>query len=666
METKNSVLIVDDEKTSLLYLNRLLDSNYVIYTARHAEEAIERANKYLPDLILLDIIMPGMTGYEVLAALKASEKTRDIPVIFITGLSSGEDEMKGLDLGAADYISKPFNPGIVKLRVRNQIKIINQTRLIIAKETAERSSRAKSEFLSRMSHEMRTPMNAVIGMMNLAQMTDDAAKREDCFIKAGVASRNLLHLIDDVLDISDIEDGKLNLAPSEFRFAETVKSILDEKSLLFGERHQELITDIDPSIPEFLICDKKRIVQVIGNLLSNAGKFTGDNGLIQFKAFALNSENDSLTIQIEVVDNGIGISEEQQKSLFTAFEQVDGGVSRKYGGAGLGLYISKSIAEKMGGGIWAESEPGKGSKFTFTFKAQVKVPDPKADPASFHGKTALLVEDVDINREIVMAMLEDTGLNFISAENGREALDLFTASPDKFDVILMDINMPEMDGVEATRRIRALGAPEGMRVPIIAMTANILMSEVETYLAAGMNGHIGKPIDIAELIDKIQKLTSSEYLVENGVEYDEMKCDSEYKFGIAWDDSLLTGNEDVDKQHHQIFELLSGLVSACEDGTAADKLKQTLAALVDYTVKHFADEEALQIEYSYPGYEQHREKHEEFKVTVGNLVQRFVESGSSAELSRDLNRILVKWLIQHIKSDDKEIGVYIKTVVNDK
>lgn len=516
MEAKNSILIVDDEKINLLYLNRLLDSDYMVYTAKNAEEALERASKYQPDLILLDIVMPGMDGYGAISALKESEKTKDIPVIFITGLSSSEDEMKGLGLGAADYISKPFNPEIVKLRVRNQIKIICQTRLIIAKEIAEKSSRAKSEFLSRMSHEMRTPMNAIIGMTDLAQRTDDPVKREDCYIKVNSASRNLLQLIDGVLDISDIEYGKLSLTLSECRFADMLINILDEKSLLFEERRQTLVTEIDPSVPEILICDEKRVAQVIENLLSNAGKFTGEYGSIQFKASVLDKENDLLTMRIEVTDNGIGISEEQQINLFSAFEQIDGGISRKYGGAGVGLYISKSIAEMMGGEIWVESEPGKGAKFTFTFKAQFKAPIATADaPASFYGKTALLVEDVEINREIVMAMLEETGLSFLCAENGREALDIFMAAPDKIDVILMDVNMPEMDGVEATRRIRGLGTPEGIRIPIIAMTANVLSNEVETYLAAGMNDHVGKPIDIDELTRKIQKYTASEYSSEN-------------------------------------------------------------------------------------------------------------------------------------------------------
>ena len=843
MNRKNSILVVDDDKSDLIYLHHLLGADYTIYVARDAKEAISRANEHRPDIILLDVIMPEINGYEVLSALKEQENTKDIPVIFTTGLSSREDETKGLDLGAEDYIIKPFNDAIVKLRVRNQIRIVNQmhmldkrfkqqilmtsiaqsfltdehtdvlftktlrmigefmeiaqvllyrldedgatfvctnewfdpglsiatrvgsklslegpmrsfidslstsgelnlhsngldtmdnimpyrgsfqnyiatpiftkgkicafldfsretgtmewkdseinfacltasilsevferdaiehdlntvlklqSELVIAKEQAEHSSRAKSDFLSRMSHEMRTPMNAIINLSALAHKTDDQAKKDDYFIKIDNASRGLMRLIDDVLDITDIDEGKLILAPSEFNFAAMLKNVIGQNTVTI-DKHQTVETDVDPSIPETLICDDKLLAKVIDYLLVNASKFSRENSIIQFKAFVLNTIHDELTVQVEIIDTGIGISADQQKNLFTAFEQVDGGISRKYGGAGLGLYMSKTIVEMMGGEIWVESEIDKGSKFAFTFRAQVKSTDENDDaPVSFIGKTALLVEDVEINREIVIALLEDSQMNIVCAENGREAVEFFSTNPGKYDVIFMDINMPEMNGIEATRSIRALEAPDGTRVPIIAMTANVLKNEVELYLEAGMDDHIGKPIDIDILIKKISKYTTPDYSIEKEMEDKERKSDSDIKFGIAWDDSLLTGNDIVDTQHRQIFTLLSRLVGACEDGTALEKLRETLDALVDYTVKHFADEEALQIKCNYPGYIKHREMHEDFKKTVGRLAQRFAESGSSAELNDDLNIVLIKWLVQHIRNEDKNIGEYIR------
>jgi CheY-like chemotaxis protein len=324
--------------------------------------------------------------------------------------------------------------------------------------------------------------------------------------KINSAASHLLQLIDDVLDMSDIEDKKFHLVCAEFSFTVAIQEILNRVNPYIKEKQQSLTTDIDPSIPDIIISDEKRLTQVILNLLSNAGKFTPEQGTIQINAFVLETENETLTMQIEIIDNGIGISKEQQENLFVPFEQADGGIDRKFGGAGLGLPISKHIIELMNGEIWIESEPGKGSKFAFTMKAQLKATETQDDgPVSFEGKTALLVEDVEINREIVIALLEDTELQRECAENGREALELYTAAPERFDVILMDINMPEMDGVEATRQIRALETSNERQIPIIAMTANVLTSEVETYFAVGMNDHVGKPIDFDKLMNTLMK-----------------------------------------------------------------------------------------------------------------------------------------------------------------
>ena len=507
METtpNNNILIVDDEKSNIMVLSDILNADYILQIARDGYDAIERANKYVPDLILLDILMPGMDGYEVLSELKKSEKTRNIPVVFITGLNSSDDETKGLSLGAADYISKPFNYAIVKLRVQNQIKIVNQMRLIIEKELAEKSSRAKSEFLSRMNHEMRTPMNAIIGMISMIKSTNDDQKRNEYIKKAGNASHSLMRLIDDVLDISAIDENNLIFNEAEFNFVSMLKNIEDEARLLCNEKHQTLTSEIDPSSPITIICDEKRLSQVIMNLLMNAHKFTEEHGSIHLKVFSLEQDHETATMLIEIIDNGIGISKEQQEHLFTAFEQIDGGIDRKYSGAGIGLYISKKIVEMMGGNIWVESEQGKGSKFSFTFKSHIKMEDNKLESGvSLEGKIAMLVDDIEINLDILKTILEETGMNFVCVQSGREAVELFAADSDKYDAILMDINMPDMDGVEATRRIRALGT-HGMRVPIIAVTANTSHDEVKGYLSAGMTDHVGKPIDNGVILRKIKK-----------------------------------------------------------------------------------------------------------------------------------------------------------------
>ena len=509
MEIKNSILIIDDEKSNLLYLNHILSADYKIYTARNSYEGIQRANQYDPDLILLDIIMPGMDGYEMLAELKNSDKTKNIPVIFITGLSSKDDEEKGLNLGAEDYIAKPFSDAIVKLRVRNQIKIKNQNRLIISKEIAERSSRNKAEFLSRMSHEMRTPMNAILGMTAIAQNTNDPEKIKNSLKKTENASKELLKLINNVLEISDIEEGKIKLEFSEFSLGKFLQNVFNKYCESFKDKNIYFTSTIDPLIPELIMCDEKRLAQIIENLLSNAQKFTPENGMVKINVFLKNKKDDLLTIQVDVSDNGIGISEKCHENIFDAFEQFDGGINRKYNGAGLGLSISKGLVRMMNGDIWVEPRLNEGSTFSFTFDA--KIPEEKTGEGysgKFCNKTALLAEDVEINREIVIAMLEDTQLKIVCASNGLEAVNIYEKDPEKFDVIFMDINMPEMDGLEASRRIRKfeeeLRLSERLQgVPIIAMTANVLPEEIEKCLDAGMTDHIGKPVDFEILVNKI-------------------------------------------------------------------------------------------------------------------------------------------------------------------
>ena len=504
---KNSVLIVDDENSNIMALSHILSPSYTVYAVKNGQKAVEAARKYLPDVILLDIVMPDMDGYAVIGALKASDETRNIPVIFITGLNNPGDEEKGLSLGAADYISKPFVPAVVKLRVQNQIKIINQTLMIIEKETAAKTLRSRSEFLSRMSHEMRTPLNAIMGMTLLAKNASGGVKRDEMLDEVSRASGQLLKLIDDVLEMSDIEDNKLRLVCSGFRFTDVLDEVLSRTAPDIDKKSQTLTTCIDPAIPDTLYGDETRISEVISNLLSNAVKFTPEHGAVQIAASALKKDEESVTLQVEVADDGIGMTAEQRERLFIPFEQGDGGIDRKFGGAGLGLAIAKYLVGLMGGKIWAETRPGKGSKFIFTADLLLRPSEiPEEDRfGSLSGKTVLLADDVDINREIVLAMLEDTGLKIVCAENGLEALEVFSAAPHEYDAILMDVNMPVMDGVEATRRIRALETSEAARVPIIAMTANVLISEVEKFLAEGMTGHIGKPVEIDKLLGVLRQ-----------------------------------------------------------------------------------------------------------------------------------------------------------------
>jgi len=395
-EKKNTVLVTDDETANIIALTSILSPEYEVLASKNGADAISLAKEHMPDVILLDVLMPDMDGYEVITALKSTEQTRDIPVIFITGLDNIDAEKKGLALGAADYIPKPFSPDIVKLRVQIQIKLVNHIRaleerdemerqlniikeleagLIAAKEEAENhreraehSSRAKSEFLARMSHEMLTPMNAVVGMLQVIKIRGVPENIKGCINEINSASSHLLEMITDVLDVTGMEYGVFKLNEATFDVKSTIREILETVEYNAAQKKQILSTKIDPTIPSYLLGDENRLKQVISNLLANAVKFTPENGEISFNAKKQDEGNDSVTLRFEIIDNGIGISDEQQKALFTFFEQADGSNTRKHGGIGVGLALSRRIIEMMGGEIWIDSELNKGAKFSFTCK----------------------------------------------------------------------------------------------------------------------------------------------------------------------------------------------------------------------------------------------------------------------------------------------------------
>ncbi len=385
-----------------------------------------------------------------------------------------------------------------------------------AREMAEQASRAKSEFLARMSHEMRTPMNAIIGMTQLYSLASDHQRKDECVNKIGGASRLLLSVINDVLDMSKIEAGKFEIVNAGFIFPELVTQIVDVFSLKIAECGQTLKQIIDRSIPHELIGDSQCIVQVLTNLLSNAVKFTPDGGTITFCAESLDDDGVICRVRFTVSDTGIGISKEQQARIFQSFEQADGGVSRKYGGSGLGLAISKHMIEMMGGKIWVESAVGQGSSFYFDLplrhaRSEAKPHDftsggpVESDEGIFAGRRILLAEDVELNREIITAMLGCTAVEIDPAFDGVEALKKFRATPESYDLILMDIQMPNMDGYETTRHIRASNLCGAATIPIIAMTANVFKEDIERCKECGMNSHIGKPVDLNIVIETLKQ-----------------------------------------------------------------------------------------------------------------------------------------------------------------
>lgn len=412
-------------------------------------------------------------------------------------------------------ILKLVSGAVTSLLIRAEAEKV----LVKAKEEAELSNRAKSSFLSRMSHEMRTPLNAVIGMTTIAQNSHSQEKMEYCLGKISEASLHLLGVINDILDMSKIEAGKFELSNTEFDFERMLKRVTDMIEFKVNEKRQHFIVHFDPAMPARIIADEQRLAQVLTNLLSNAVKFTPESGSITLSARMTGGEGNSRVFRFDVTDSGIGVTEEQKARLFAPFEQADGSVSRKFGGTGLGLSISKNIVELMGGRIWIESEPGKGSNFAFEITAepgraggsqaafhsrQLPAAEEKNLAGIFAGYTILLAEDVEINREIITTLLEETGVAIDCAEDGGRAVKLFTENPAKYALILMDIHMPEMNGYEATTAIRALGG-KGAQIPIIAMTANVFKEDIDRCLASGMNDHLGKPIEIDALIKRLRR-----------------------------------------------------------------------------------------------------------------------------------------------------------------
>ena len=393
----------------------------------------------------------------------------------------------------------------------------SQLELESALDGAQSANRAKSVFLANMSHEIRTPINAIVGMTAIGKNAGEIERKYYCFTKIEGASRHLLGVINDVLDMSKIEANKFELSPAEFNFEKMIQQVVNVINFKVEEKHQHFTIQIDPNIPKNLIGDDQRLAQVIANILGNAIKFTPEGGLISLSAYVMGEKDGLFTIQIMISDNGIGISREQQARLFQSFNQAENTIVRKFGGTGLGLTISKAIVEMMDGKIWINSELGKGATFFLTIKVK-RGADKAKEEENPDGETAvktediyallknkhiLLVEDMDINREIVAALFEPIGLDLVQAHNGVEALQKFKEAPDKFDAILMDVQMPEMDGYEATRRLRSLIIPKAKQIPIIAMTANVFQEDVERCLRAGMNDHVGKPLNMEEVLNKL-------------------------------------------------------------------------------------------------------------------------------------------------------------------
>jgi PAS domain S-box-containing protein len=386
--------------------------------------------------------------------------------------------------------------------------------LRVARDIALEASRAKSEFLANMSHEIRTPMNGIIGMQSLALTASSAEDGQGYIEAAQHSAHSLLAILNDILDVSKIEAGRMELHSVPFSLRNTIEDVLRLIRHRAEEKGLQLVCTLSPVTPDNLLADPLRIRQVLTNLLGNAVKFT-DWGRVELRIDSTPTGPDHLHLGIAVIDTGIGIGPDKQGVIFESFRQADSSTTRQYGGTGLGLTISARLIALMGGKITVESAPGQGSTFRFTIPCRVapadsvpvRSPAISAPPARQSRKLRiLLAEDNPVNQRLAQRLLENRGHSVSIAGDGRQALEAAAQEADPFDLILMDVQMPTMDGLEATRAIRQLEAPERNSVPIVAMTAFAMKGDRERCLAAGMNAHLTKPIDPAELCGTIERL----------------------------------------------------------------------------------------------------------------------------------------------------------------
>jgi CheY-like chemotaxis protein len=493
--SSGKVLIVDDDSVNIEILNVMMENcGHHCIRASNGLEALSLLEENLDtDLIILDLVMPVMDGYQMLDELKKKPHLRNIPVIVASGADC--NVLKTLQHGASDFIAKPYAHEELEVRISN---------LITSKRAAESSQRSKNEFVAIVSHELRTPMNGIIGMTDYLLDGEVTPSQQECLGIIRESANNLLKIINNILDFTNSEADYINLAPLPFKYVDVAEQVIRDLRENAEAKGLTLRLNVSPDVPGTVLGHMTRVSKVLTNILDNAIKFTLTGGIL-INLGVVRDKGADFHLFCSVSDTGIGISPETAKLIFKPFVQADGSSIRRFGGIGLGLTTSQRLVESMGGSITVSANPDSGSTFTFTFRAELP---PKSADARYldapkdRTLSVLLAEDIHVNQLVAGRLLEKLGHRVTIANNGAEAIDKWKQGC--FDLIFMDIQMPEMDGYQATRFIREEEHDKGGHIPIIALTANVLENDERSCLESGMDAYLTKPIRKESLVKVIE------------------------------------------------------------------------------------------------------------------------------------------------------------------
>lgn len=518
------ILIVDDTPGNVALIEAMLRGIHAsLFRAGSGEEAVAMTAGKEFALVLMDISLPGIDGFTAVRQIRRQKQNKLLNVIYLT---AEHDELvlriKGMQTGAVDFITKPVHRELFVGKVTIFLNLylqrkcleeeiakraVTEKELIRAREQAEASAQARQQFLSTLSHEIRTPLNAILNMVHFLSGSAPTAEQSEYIDTLRFSAEGMMRLVNQVLEYSKVDSGTVEFCREEFAIRDLVRGIAMSMQPVATRKGLRLESGVSDGVPEVIIGDCSRLTEILMNLISNAIKFT-ETGQVSLRVEVSDNLADSTELMFHVTDTGIGIPEDQQDRIFDSFTQVNPTRHAQHNGTGLGLPITRMLVERQGGRLSVESKPGLGSTFSFTLpfgkslKQQVEIPRVRPDlPHQMKGLSVLVAEDNIVNRNIVKKILHQWEVNADFAENGKEALQ--KVRKNHYNLVLMDLHMPEMNGYDATRAIRNLGGDYYRNLPIVALTATAFAEDQKKFSSIGLNGYIIKPFTPPELYTKM-------------------------------------------------------------------------------------------------------------------------------------------------------------------